>query len=67
MAARVVTMSEEDFVALSSDCGGVCLACGEHVHGGVEPDACGYKCGGCGEPQVYGAEEALMMGRIEIK
>jgi len=38
---------------------GFCLACGLE-HGGIEPDARGYECEGCGEPQVYGDEELLM-------
>jgi hypothetical protein len=40
---------------------GFCLACGAE-HYGVEPDARKYECEECGEPQVYGAEEILMMG-----
>ncbi|HMH98988.1 MAG TPA: hypothetical protein VK577_20830 [Bradyrhizobium sp.] len=38
---------------------GFCMACGAEA-GGVEPDARGYECEACGEPQVYGAEELLM-------
>ena len=44
---------------------GVCLACGE-VQGGCEPDARGYECESCGKRRVYGLEEALLMGAIEI-
>jgi hypothetical protein len=39
---------------------GFCLACGAEVDG-LEPDARGYTCEGCGEPKVYGAQELLMM------
>ena len=39
---------------------GICLACGE-VAEGVEPDARKYRCESCGEHQVYGAEEALLL------
>lgn len=45
---------------------GVCLSCGETC-GGVEPDAREYACPSCGERQVYGLEELLMMGRLEIE
>lgn len=39
---------------------GICLACGAD-HDGIEPDACGYICEECEEPQVYGASEILIM------
>ncbi len=45
---------------------GVCLGCGEWTCGGCEPDARKYPCEACGEKRVYGAEEALMMGRIRF-
>lgn len=43
------------------DCPGICLACGEDADG-CEPDARNYECECCGERQVYGVEELLMMG-----
>ena len=43
----------------SLDNPGFCLACGAEQDG-CEPDAEGYECEACGEPQVYGAEELLM-------
>lgn len=42
---------------------GFCLACGEEASG-VEPDARGYACEFCGEKDVYGAEEILLMGAV---
>jgi DNA-directed RNA polymerase subunit RPC12/RpoP len=39
---------------------GLCLACGEEAYG-VKPDARGWKCEECGEREVYGAEELLVM------
>ncbi len=44
---------------------GICLACGEEHHG-IEPDACRYDCEVCGKPEVYGLEEAVLMGRVDI-
>ena len=44
---------------------GICLACGESAYG-VEPDACGYWCEHCGSRQVYGLEEAVLAGKVEI-
>lgn len=44
---------------------GLCIACGEMAYG-VEPDACGYECEDCGKCKVYGLEELVMMGMIEL-
>lgn len=58
-------MPESEYGELSEDNGGLCLYCGEPAYG-VEPDARRYVCEGCNQPQVYGLEELLIMGRIEI-
>lgn len=44
---------------------GGCTACGELAYG-VEPDARGYVCEGCGAESVYGLEELLLMGQVEF-
>lgn len=44
----------------ADDNSGFCLACGEQAYG-VEPDAREYECESCGEAQVCGAEECLIM------
>jgi hypothetical protein len=44
---------------------GLCVACGS-VAGGVEPDAERYECEACGDPFVWGIEQLLIMGRVEI-
>lgn len=64
--APILVCSAADYSEISESCGGVCLACGEVAWGDVEPDARGYECGACGAAKVYGAEDAAMMGRIEI-
>ena len=46
---------------------GICLSCGEIQYGGVEPDARGYPCEGCGAAEVCGLEEALLMGRVTVE
>ena len=33
---------------------------------GVEPDARSYECEGCGAAEVYGLEELMLMGELEI-
>lgn len=44
--------------ACNENCG-FCTACGGEAED-VEPDAHDYKCEGCGESAVYGAEELLI-------
>lgn len=39
---------------------GFCIACGNEQDG-CEPDARNYECEACGERQVFGAEELLVM------
>jgi len=43
---------------------GVCIECGEES-AEVEPDARNYLCDECGEHAVYGAEEILMMEKVD--
>ena len=38
---------------------GFCIHCGDE-HGGIEPDACRYRCEACGDDGVYGADELLL-------
>lgn len=45
---------------------GVCESCGCVKRGGVEPDATGYECKGCGENRVMGLEWALLVGVVEV-
>jgi predicted RNA-binding Zn-ribbon protein involved in translation (DUF1610 family) len=47
-------IEEDDYI-------GFCLSCGEEASG-CEPDARNYVCESCGEEQVFGAEELLIMG-----
>ena len=44
----------------SGESEGFCAACGAEAYG-VEPDARKYKCAGCGQFWVYGAEELAMV------
>jgi hypothetical protein len=56
-----VTLDQVMAAIEADDCLGFCLACGEEAYN-VEPDARRYTCESCGKPQVYGAEELLLMG-----
>jgi hypothetical protein len=62
--AKTITCSLEE---VEEACNGACLACGEIQYGGVEPDAREYICESCGQPKVYGLEELLLMGSIEVE
>ncbi len=55
---RVIEAVEREMSSLDNP--GFCLACGEDADG-VEPDAREYECESCGERQVYGAAELLIM------
>ena len=59
---RVWPVSTEDF---EEDHAGICLDCGE-IASGCEPDARNYLCESCNTHQVFGMEEALLMGRITL-
>lgn len=60
------TLSEDEYRTRAENYGGICLACGEWTDSGVEPDARYYKCESCGGCEVFGVEEALIMGRISL-
>jgi len=63
--SKIIKMSEEEFRNNVEDNMGICLACGE-TRDCCEPDARGYECESCGSHKVYGTEELLLMGRIQI-
>jgi hypothetical protein len=60
---RTIHATEGDLMDRTN---GACLACGAFTGSGVEPDARNYRCEDCGELQVFGLEELLMMGRLEL-
>ena len=45
---------------------GICLSCG-YFQGEVEPDAECYTCEDCGADEVYGLEQALLIGALTIE
>jgi hypothetical protein len=63
MPAKTRTITLEQYQQLDADMAGCCMACGHEQHG-CEPDARRYKCEACGERQVYGPHEYLMMGLV---
>lgn len=62
----MIEITEEEFEELQKSCGGICLACKNRECSGVEPDARNYICSECGEKDVFGVEELLIMGEIEF-
>ena len=44
---------------------GICVSCGER-QGGCEPDAREYVCESCGSQTVFGLEQALIEGLVDI-
>lgn len=57
------TVSEAD---IADGTLGICLACG-NIQDGCEPDARGYACEECSAKRVYGLEEALISGFVELE
>ena len=55
---RVMEATKEEMFGLTNP--GFCHACGEDADG-VEPDARNYECEACGENEVFGAAETLLM------
>lgn len=60
-----LTLTEDEFLELSDSYMGIYLQCGEH-RDSCEPDARNYECEHCGEKQVFGVEELLMEGTLDI-
>jgi hypothetical protein len=60
-------LSISEFQAACNAYDGFCLTCGEVTNSGVEPDARRYECESCGNRTVYGMEETLLMGAIQIR
>ena len=54
----------EDLRQADESQAGFCIACGA-MRDGCEPDARAYDCEECGKPQVYGAQEIMLMGLVE--
>ena len=61
------SMTMDEYRDASSNFEGRCTACGAEVPSGCEPDARRYKCEECEEEQVYGMDELLIMGLIDIE
>ena len=63
---KTITLTEKEYFDAQNNYLGYCLNCGEEKDS-CEPDATEYHCEYCGKNSVYGTEELLIMGRIELK
>lgn len=59
-------MTVEEYQEAADAYEGYCENCDEITRSSCEPDAREYPCPACGENAVFGIEEAMMMGLIEI-
>ncbi len=64
--ARTVTVDEAEYLEACEDFLGWCPDCQAFSRESTEPDAHGYDCPSCGGRNVMGAEQALMLGVIEL-
>jgi hypothetical protein len=64
---KTFDMTMDEYRDAGSNFEGRCIACGAEVPSGCEPDARRYECEECGEKQVYGMDELLIMGLINIE
>ncbi len=66
MMARKIRMTEDEYLDGRMNYVGYCLKCGDEAYN-VEPDARKHTCDSCGAAAVYGIEDLLMTGRLDIK
>lgn len=59
----IFTMTEAAYIQSRNEYEGRCVGCGAIAYD-CEPDARKYTCEECGESQVFGVEELLIMGHI---
>jgi hypothetical protein len=58
-------MTEKEYRDMVNENGGFCTKC-HCEHYGIEPDAIKYHCEDCNNNAVYGIEELLVMGQVDI-
>jgi hypothetical protein len=63
---KKIRLTEDEYISGREEYVGYCIKCGDEAFG-VEPDARRCFCESCGAPAVYGIEDLLMTGRLDIK
>jgi len=64
---KTISVSLEDYEAATQDYLGWCPECGDFTRDSTEPDAENYDCPECEQDIVVGAENAMIMGLIDIE
>ncbi len=64
---RAEVVSTADYRDACENYTGWCTGCHDFTRDGTEPDAEGYDCPACEQNLVMGAEQALMLGIIDLK
>lgn len=59
-------LSMEEYQDMADSYQGYCTLCEAFTRDCTEPDAEEYDCPDCGENSVMGAEQAILLGEIEI-
>ena len=59
-------ISEDEYFELLDCYGGYCLNCEDLVWEGCEPDARNYLCPNCNHNKLFGIEEAMVMGEVDV-
>jgi len=62
----MVKLTQQEVQGMMNFSEGICIECGEPTCGPVEPDAEGYECGCCGENEVCGIDQAILLGYVDI-
>jgi hypothetical protein len=63
---NTVTVDEKDYREVLDSNTGWCTVCEAFTREMTEPDAEGYDCPSCEQASVVGAEQALLLGCIEV-
>jgi Zn finger protein HypA/HybF involved in hydrogenase expression len=64
---KCISVPWEEYEFATENYSGWCPECEDFTHDSAEPDAEGYKCPVCDNPSVVGAENALLLGMIDIE
>jgi len=63
-----MNISESDYHTHVEEMNGYCVNCKDFTRfGETEPDAENYPCDDCGEDSCLGAEQAMLLGHLEIE
>lgn len=63
---KLIVLSEAEYRESCDNYSGFCLYCGEENFS-VEPDAEKYDCEVCGQREVYGTEQLLVLGKLDLE